>query len=182
MNSFSSRGKRALFYVCLLAVFALLVEGGLWLVADSRAKLSRGQTTQAQVTGKSITVWGKHSQFIDRYLHFQYKIGKAVYTNKDLVDEEKYNATSIGSRFTVTYLPESPGNIEIGVVSKATVKATITFTTAILVFIGTIFLGIIVANESMVRGQARFRDKVSQIYLSRVLSQRTAGGSSERGE
>ena len=105
MDSFSTRFKRAIFYLCLLAVFALLLKIGLFIVADSRAKLRRGLMTQALVTGKSIEF---HRRYTDWNLHYKYTVGKTVYTGKYSVDGEKYNATKIGSRFIVTYLAESP--------------------------------------------------------------------------
>ncbi len=52
MDTLISRLKRALFYLSLLAVFALLLKIGLWFVGDSRAKLDHGKTTIAVVTGK----------------------------------------------------------------------------------------------------------------------------------
>ncbi|MGI4790750.1 MAG: hypothetical protein ACRYFS_18115 [Janthinobacterium lividum] len=176
MDFFRARVKRGFLYLCLLLVFFLLLKVGLWFVADARAKLHHGLTAQATVTGKSIHY---SRRYTERYLHYQYEIGKVVYTSERTANEDQYNATKIGSQFVVTYLRGSPRNITIDRVTNTRVLFLNIITIGFLVVVGLGLVAIIFTNETGVRsGVCIMREGFKTINLS----QRTAGGLSESEE
>ena len=148
------------------------------MLAGTLALRNHGQTTYAQVTGKSVLV-GSGASHTHWYVYYQYKTGKTVYKSRDWVDEPEYDAAKIGSRYLITYLPESPGTTSKGVVTIKTVIVTTFITTALLGSVNLVLVYIVAAKEASVRNHVRLlRDGTETQAV--VASKRTLGGWSWR--
>jgi len=175
MDSLWSRVKRGVLYLCFLGIVVLLVKSELTLVANSRAELDHGKTTQAQVIRKRISIHGRRRKWTDWDIYYKYKVGRTVYFNQYPTSEQKYYATKIGTRFIVTYLPENPSYVDEGIVTPETVSESVIGTSVLILIITLFFAGWILINEITIRNKRRAQQNGAN--TGAILSQRTAESS-----
>jgi hypothetical protein len=143
--TFGSKAKRAFLYLFQIAAVALCFAIAKWMADSQHALLDHGKTTTAKIVSKSITSNGRHDT--DWHIVYRYKVGKTIYNNDITTDEDTYNATRVGAHALITYLPEDPDTVDVGVVTTSTLIEADLFLTVLVFGAGAICVAIIVFRE-----------------------------------